>query len=405
MENLDYLIEHENESSFLDFKRNAYHKENYSNLIKDIMSMANAPTDRPKYIICGVKDDPNKSKDIIGVSEIKDQSDIENLIHSNVEPTINFDYFRYQYKEIKLAIFKIFGNRDQPYMMKKKYRNMPIGDMYVRIGAKNEKVTREYLDKMMEFRSKQSFTDKVKLGFGNEVNESTSIAVDEQSTSNLPSQKEKAHYQERLDKLREYMSSKEVKKKDTIKDNSIISSFSQYDNEYNSDNEAIRTGYREFNIPVYCSEQEIEAIIENIEQTYNKEDEYYIYNNWMNNLNLFIENNGNTFLKDVLITVEIPNEDIFIFKDIPSEPSNNFVVDDVPSLYYPEIEEKSDIYSITMDFDYIRHKQSTEFYEDGLKVCFSASAINSIIQIPYKISAKNLENPITGKLKLEIFRR
>lgn len=40
---LDEIIEFENESTYLDFKREEYRSQEYEKLIKDVISMANAP--------------------------------------------------------------------------------------------------------------------------------------------------------------------------------------------------------------------------------------------------------------------------------------------------------------------------------------------------------------------------
>ena len=42
------MIEYENENTNLDFKREEYAKEKYNDLIKDVMSMANSPTNQPR---------------------------------------------------------------------------------------------------------------------------------------------------------------------------------------------------------------------------------------------------------------------------------------------------------------------------------------------------------------------
>ena len=93
LDNLEWRIKHENESTSLDFKREQYHKENYISLIKDIMAMANAPISGSRYIVIGIKHKSDGTKEYHPVSELKDQADIENLIQDNVEPTIKFQYF------------------------------------------------------------------------------------------------------------------------------------------------------------------------------------------------------------------------------------------------------------------------------------------------------------------------
>ena len=59
MINFDDLIKYENENTCLDFKAIQYEKSQYEELIKDIMSMANADVENDRYIIIGVKHKPS----------------------------------------------------------------------------------------------------------------------------------------------------------------------------------------------------------------------------------------------------------------------------------------------------------------------------------------------------------
>ena len=116
--NLDDLIEYESENTSLDFKAEEYGKNNYE-LIKDVMSMANAHTNEKKYIVVGVKYNPNEDREIIGLKNISDQAILENIIQENIEPIVYFKYYRYEFKWKMLGIIEIGDNRNRPYMMKK----------------------------------------------------------------------------------------------------------------------------------------------------------------------------------------------------------------------------------------------------------------------------------------------
>lgn len=60
------LIESGKEGDTVDFKRQFYHDAKKSDLIKDILSFANASSLEDKYIIFGVSDD---TRNIVGISE------------------------------------------------------------------------------------------------------------------------------------------------------------------------------------------------------------------------------------------------------------------------------------------------------------------------------------------------
>ncbi len=109
MENIEWLIKYERESTRLDFKREQYKKEKNKNLIKDIMSMANAPIDGKKYIVVGVKDktDGEKEYHAIQKEEFIDQATYEQVIRENIEPSIEFSYSPLEVGGSLLGIFEI----------------------------------------------------------------------------------------------------------------------------------------------------------------------------------------------------------------------------------------------------------------------------------------------------------
>jgi len=149
LENLEWIIKYENESTKLDFKKDQYRKENYINLIKDIMAMANAAIPGSRYIVMGVKHKTDGTKEYYSVSSLNDQADIENLIQANIEPTVKFQYFPLTLEGKQLAVIKIDEPIDPPYMMKKDYKGLKKGDIYIRKGSKQSRMTRRDLDEVL----------------------------------------------------------------------------------------------------------------------------------------------------------------------------------------------------------------------------------------------------------------
>lgn len=147
MDKIIDIITNENESSYLDFKKTMYTKENKIDFIKDIVAMANSHIIDDKYIVVGVKDEPDKEKDFIGIENVSDVSDFEQLIHYNVEPTIEFEFLLVDYDNKKLGVFRLFNCIDRPYIIKKKIENskkkkIEEGDSFIRKGTCNTKMLR-----------------------------------------------------------------------------------------------------------------------------------------------------------------------------------------------------------------------------------------------------------------------
>jgi hypothetical protein len=147
MDKLVELIEFGYECDYLDFKERQYHKDKSMDLLMDIMAMANSRHNGDKFIIVGVKDRP-EGKEIKGIDpkEFIDSSNYVQLILNNIEPEIQFDYFKYEYKGLVLGIFRIYETDNKPYMMRKKFDGLKEGYCLIRKGSTNSIAKRSDYD-------------------------------------------------------------------------------------------------------------------------------------------------------------------------------------------------------------------------------------------------------------------
>ncbi len=160
---LIYLIENQIESEFVDFKQEFYHKEATQDLIKDVISFANASSNEEKYIIFGIAD--NYEMFDIDYETVRDISEINQILKEYCEPFINIEIYRFTYKCKELLALIISGNVDRPYLIKKDYKKngsfmLREGDIYIRHGATNFKANRNDLDCIYANRENIMFTVK-----------------------------------------------------------------------------------------------------------------------------------------------------------------------------------------------------------------------------------------------------
>ena len=177
LNNLEWLIRYEREGTNLDFKREQYHKEKYQDLLKDIMSMANTPIEGKSYIIVGVKDKPDGTKEFhpIPKEEIVDQANYQQIVRENIEPNVNFSYYSFDFDGYLLGIIEIDKCDNPPYMMKKDYKTLKKGDCFIRRGSQQERLTRRDLDEILQLKSHIYFNDKISIGFNKEFNRKLTI--------------------------------------------------------------------------------------------------------------------------------------------------------------------------------------------------------------------------------------
>lgn len=152
------IIKYDSESSGLDFKKEHYQLGKYlkrNDILKDISSFANHPSNNPKYIFVGIKEKGGIANEFFDVDETIDEATFQKFVFDNIEPKINFDFRYLEYEGKKIGCFKIQGNNDRPYLFKKDVKN-PIndklefrtGDGFIRIGTATKKIDRKDLDEI-----------------------------------------------------------------------------------------------------------------------------------------------------------------------------------------------------------------------------------------------------------------
>lgn len=153
IEKLIDIIKYDSESARVDFKSEEYPlgKDPKKNeLLKDISAMANHPSNDPKYILIGVKEENGMVSEIVGIETPTDQAQYQQFINSNLEPGINFEYFTFEHEGRTLAAFVIKGNQQRPYLFKKdvqrhtdKKVEYKVGDGFIRSGTSTRKLSRK----------------------------------------------------------------------------------------------------------------------------------------------------------------------------------------------------------------------------------------------------------------------
>ena len=145
------LIISQDENDQVDFKKEYYSKEKKYDLIKDIVSFTNNIKPKDKYIVFGVE---NSTWNVLGIdrASLPDVSEINNLLHSYVEPFIDVELGYLDYQGVTIGFIRIpHHDLNRPYVISKEYnKNKGVflrkGEIYTRKGATNFIAERSDLD-------------------------------------------------------------------------------------------------------------------------------------------------------------------------------------------------------------------------------------------------------------------
>lgn len=149
-EDLKEIIAIKTEDIGLDFKATMYNlKDDTSKtaLIKDVMAMANSFYENNSYIVIGVKEKVG-TKEILGITEVKDQVDYESFVNSKVEPSINFYFYTLKVDDKLIGVFDIKNSKNKFHMINKKIGGLEEGDSWIRENSRNRRVIRSDFDQL-----------------------------------------------------------------------------------------------------------------------------------------------------------------------------------------------------------------------------------------------------------------
>lgn len=387
---LDEIIQFENENTVLDFKSIQYEKSTYHSLLKDLISMANAKTKDIKYIIIGVKLKPDGKREFLGLTDdLIDDATYQQLVSNNIEPELHFIYYPHEYEKKTFGIFKIFNCHDQPYMMKKDYFKLKVGESWIRKGSHQTRLTRKDIDFYIEQKlSINEFKSKVYTYFDTIDNYTIEMKIT--NSDNLPSKLAEKKIKNILLKKREEL-------KNTHKNLTPLF-------EFNHPGLGANT-YEQRSI------ETLEENLSNINQTYKEDDEHFYFELNANKFNFKILNDSDEYLEDASIELKIEKDGIYIPKRIHEKPDNtidslffkkNYKSIDLIHFNYPNVSENQTEYIIVENIGDLKHKISQDVFKEDLRIAIQPRLLNEEILVKVKIFGKNLKTPIINKIVIKV---
>lgn len=127
----------------VDYKRDQYtldDEKSKSEFVKDILCIANAPGD-DGYILLGVRSEKGKPREVIGISQHYDSSDLEAIVNGIIDPPIQFEYYPINYKGADCALFHIPKSKAKPHWPKRDYGKLVRRIIYTRRSSGNREAS------------------------------------------------------------------------------------------------------------------------------------------------------------------------------------------------------------------------------------------------------------------------
>jgi hypothetical protein len=135
-------LRYKSESTDLDFKSEQYrfavgNEHEKSEMLKDILAIANAWRDGTGYILLGFKDSRPHLAEVVGISESIDDSRLQQFVNSKVKPKLAFRYEEHVYEGKTIGVIAI-PKQKRPFFISNSYGKLKSNVTYVRRGSSTD---------------------------------------------------------------------------------------------------------------------------------------------------------------------------------------------------------------------------------------------------------------------------
>jgi len=142
---LKSFLDKNTETNLYEFKvdLNLSDEEKKSELIKDIVAIANSTVDKSGLIILGV--DNSIPHNIVGMKRSIDDAQLQQLLKDKIYPDVKFIFYNIKLANSLIGVMHIFPSLKRPHIVSKDYGKLREGQLLIRKGSSTRGMTAEDL--------------------------------------------------------------------------------------------------------------------------------------------------------------------------------------------------------------------------------------------------------------------
>ncbi len=385
MNRLARIVRSATPSTAVKFCKRAYGKAGVEQFLRDVIAMANASVEGPRYIITGVEFDGKGRKRVLGV----DQADFlgkpayQSLANEHIEPPVRIRYKPVTVEGERVGVFEIGDCQDRPYMMRIDYsETLRRGDAYARMKNSALKLGRRQLQALFEEKFRDSVSAaNIEVGFPGEIIHKD-LHVKTHDFARLPSVVAGAKLHELIEAKKQAAASAA---------NTIV---------------ARLTHARLFGSDSPYEDRTTDEILEEmrqIERRYRHQDNHFLFEERATLVQLVLLNQGNEELRDASLTLVMPNHNAFhVATELPRVPRDDKFVERTSNEQagYPSVSLHDNSVQVSVKLGDIEPGEPTETFELPLRICVGNELQGRRIGIQYSLNAHNLRTAAKGKVRL-----
>ena len=385
MNHLARIVRSATPSTAVQFRKQAYGRNGVRDFLRDVLAIANADIEGTRYIITGIEVD-QKGRKLLTPVDLEDFSgkpSYQALANEHIEPPLRIRYQPMLLDGKRVGVFEIGDCQDRPYMMRVDHcETLRRGDAYVRINDSAVKMGRRQLQSLFEHKFRDSMSAaNIEIGFPGEISHKDK-RLPTCSLARLPS----AVASTKLHELLEAKAQVHAAAANTIVARLTHARLFGSDSPYEE-----------------RSKDEIMAEMRQIEQRYRDHDDHFLFALHQTELQIVIYNQGDEALRDVAVTLLMPNHDAFhVATGLPKLLRDDRFIERTPSEQadYPAVALRDNYVQVAAKLDDVEPGEPKAIFTMPLRVCVGDSLKGRRIGVQYSLFAQNLRVPVKGKLRL-----
>lgn len=161
----------ESEGPRLDFKRQQYAFKNASDaekseLLKDLLTLANSWRSTPAYIVVGVEEDAGRAGTLLGIAPADhiDDASLQQFVQRKLNRALEFSYRSFAYDGKVFGVFEI-PKQPRPFYATRDYGRVRKSEVYFRRGSSCEVASPEDIARMGRDDAAQATKPNLRLAF------------------------------------------------------------------------------------------------------------------------------------------------------------------------------------------------------------------------------------------------
>lgn len=385
MNRLVKIVTSASSGTSVQLRREAYGAANAGRFLRDVLAMANAAVEGPRYIVVGAEADASGRKryHAVGDEDFSGKPSYQALVTDFIEPPVRVRYTPVTIEGKRIGVFEIPECHDKPYMMRIDHsETLRRGDAYARVNDAAVKLGRRQLQDMFSRKFREAVAaDTIEIGFPGEIIHKN-LELPTVDLGSLPS----AIASEKLRQIIDIRTNSRNTGATTVMARLTHARLFGTDSPY------------EDRSPVELIEE-----MAQIRRKHEDDDAFYLFEQCASEVQLVLYNQGDDALRDASLSIVLPNHAAFYVADrLPRLRRDGRYVERTAAEQdaYPSVSLRDDAVHVSVSLADVAAGELVRVFPSPLRVCAGSELRGRRFGLRYALFAANLREPARGTLRL-----